>query len=352
MKLSILLPIIVVVIVGGMIVLALTSGYLGQDRPIEEAMENLFSADSFAVNMNLGLSGAAFNEQAIDSLELILDFAVDKKEEDNIKTQGAIDLVVRENRENMAATSSKAESEESRFSFELAYINKLLYLKVLSLGFIDALSGLSPELTEMLIGQWIEIDIDQIKALLGAAPEEEEAGPDTSAIINDFKKLVEGKKFFLIKEESEEEGMKVYLAELDKEAVKKFIPEFLAMMQKYVPAEQKTQYQENMEQALAEFEANLDQAWAEAGGVEFTAFIEGKWLRRLAYQKAAPEMNTNLTVDFADFNQDFSLAAPADALTLEDLLMSQFNLDDLVLPETLEAPESIEDFGGFELPEE
>lgn len=369
MKSTILLPIIIVLVVvvvvavvtttdlnlfkkseGGVVVTAIDKLFDARTLKVQGQMEaDIESAgeDSSAENMGampLSLSG----------LKLFLNVSaeIDNSKKDSPKTSSQITLGV------------DAEGMQLNGVLELRTIDSNVYIRLVSLpsALLAFVGGL-----EDIKGQWVKIDFEALKeqySQAGASTamelDEEQFKQQLQDLTNELQAQLKGKTLFDIKQELAEEEIngvntKHYLVEANKEAVKEFVIEYVELTKKYVPEEQKAEYESNLQRAMANFSEDFDNFWATIGGIACDIWVEkrGGRLIRVKWQKdigasaveGMPETIESIKFSgdfvFSDYNKSVKIEEPAQSKSIEDVLssvMSSFMPQDAFSPAQPELP--------------
>ena len=173
---------------------------------------------------------------------------------------------------------------------ETKTLGKITYLKLSTIPAFPLLDQYSQMMgidVSEIKNQWIEINPESLenwqKEIMGQSgmPEAEEkyerAAEEQEGIKEKLKQLIEGKKFYLIKEELPDEtikGVKTYhyLVGLDREKVKSLIPEFFQIY--YESFQSETLKGET--EVLEEFSKKIDEFFEKAGEFEAEFWIGKK----------------------------------------------------------------------------
>ncbi len=298
------------------------------DRIVEESLGNLLDLDSF--NMKTSL------EVLSDKGDIVLKIngSLNKEDLKDIQTQGQVSL------------SIEAEGVKEELGLEFQAKDKIFYVKLATIPEM-ASSLLDEPLIASLKDKWIEFDFETIKQLTGQSFEDSDIdSTQTKAFLTDLKELFEGQAVFVVDENLGNEtidGDKTvhYKVSVDKEALKKLIPAYINLAKKYASEEQQALYEENIDQVLQDLPVAIDEAWQKIGGIEFDVWVvkSSSYLKKIAYTRSIKDMPLDetetidldiaFTIEFSDFNDVSEVVIPSDTLTIEELLMSQFNLQDL-----------------------
>ncbi len=116
------------------------------------------------------------------------------------------------------------------------------------------------------------------------------------------------------------------------------MPQYVDLVKKYLPEEQRVAYQEEVDNNLVELPETIDQIWEETGGLTFEVWIseEDGYLERFKYQSELTEQvegSFELEVSFSGLNQQQNIKAPDSALPLDEFFSS-------IIPQDIIAPEA------------
>jgi hypothetical protein len=268
-------------------------------------------------------------EEAKEVFKLSLDFTndLDKTDSQNPKSAGEFYL------------NFEAEEIGIAFGGEGKTIGKDFYLKLTIVPSIPE----SPINVNQLKDQWIKIDEESIRNLLesSGAPidtsEIEKAKEKQKEILQRFQTLIKGKKLYIVKKEFPDEkigNLKTYhyLVALNKEEIKKLIPELLKELIKtgiFPQPPTETEWQEFEK----EFPKKFDEFFAKIGDIEGEIWIGKKdlYLYEIKGEKeidlskfeegAKGKITAKLDTDFSNFNQPLKIETPTEFKTLEEIFV-------------------------------
>ncbi|MDI6882850.1 MAG: hypothetical protein QMC93_00005 [Patescibacteria group bacterium] len=332
LKLKILILLLAVVVVGGV------SGLLGShiwnpswnpfglssQEILEKALSKQFSLRTLRTEGNFEVEIQSVKEPD-KTLKVSLSGFL-KGDIENQKTEGSFDL------------KFGLKGMEASLTGEIKTIGNIVYLKATSLPLLP----LFGEAFASLEGQWIKIDPKKLGELTGQKTQnlnEEEK----EKLFQDLKNLLQGKKIFLIKknlgkEKTEEVKTYHFIITFNKEELKKLIPEFFRVIEKYVSEEEKTTYQESLDKFLTDFPQRFDEIYQKIGGIDFEVWIgesdfylikikaekELKLEEFLEEVKKIEGEGVNLKIifeaKFSEFNGKFEIEIPEDFKSIEELL--------------------------------
>jgi hypothetical protein len=267
-------------------------------------------------------------EEAKEVFKLSLDFTndLDKTDSQNPKSAGEFYI------------NSEFEEIGIALGGEEKTIGKDFYLKLTIVPSIPE----SPINLNQLKDQWIKIDEESIRNLLesSGAPintsEIEKAKEKQKEIFERFQTLIKGKKLYIVKKEFPDEkigNLKTYhyLVTLNKEEIKKIIPEFLKAMidMGFFPQPPTEAEWQEFEK---EFPKKFDEFFAKIGEIEGEIWIGKKDLylykikgeKEIDLQKfeegAKGKITVKLDMNFSNFNQPIKIETPKEYKTIEEIL--------------------------------
>jgi len=205
-----------------------------------------------------------------------------------------------------------------------------LYVKLTS---IPALPFLPPDILEGFKNKWIKVNLDELGKQLGLQ-EEEEVKVDEKEFLEKLRQLLREKNIFEVKKDLGKEeinGIKAkrYLVEAKKDSVKDIMVEIMEYLSKYVPDEEKANY----EQSVKSFSDNFDQFWTEIAPVKLDFWIGDGWVRKINFEKEfegetttgeASKAKLGISVSFSEFNKKFDIKIPEDAKPIEEFIQDIF----------------------------
>ena len=270
-------------------------------------------------------------EEAKEVFKLSLDFTNDLDKTDSQNPKSAAEFYL----------NSEVEEVGIALGGENKTIGKDFYLK---LTIVPSIPEFPINLNQFK-DQWIKIDEESIKNLLesSGAPintsEIEKAKEKQKEIFERFQTLIKGKKLYIIKKEFPDEkigNLKTYhyLVALNKEEVKKLIPDLLKELIKteifpQPPTEAEWQEFEK------EFPKKFDEFFAKIGDIEEEIWIGKKdlYLYKVKGEKEIDlskfeesekgKITINFEMNFSDFNKPLKIEAPKEYKGLEEILKPQ-----------------------------
>ena len=282
----------------------------------------------------------------------------DQTDSENPKSKGDLDI------------RFSTEGMEISTGIEFIGIGLTAYWKITTipaLPFLEQMSGLFAEIKN----QWIKIDQESLKEMLGEEyqplPKEKE-----KELMKKLTDLLKGRKFYDVKEELPDEkvGEQMayrYLVSLDKEEVKKLVPEMFEIIIKYTSEEMKQSIsEEEKEESLEEILQAVDRFFEEVGEITVETWIgqKDKYLYKVKFEKEIDLSNMfeeekfeaplpvsvpkggilfSMEINLSKFNQPVVIEAPKEFKTLEEItqsLMQYFIMPGIPMePEFLEIPE-------------
>jgi len=369
MKSAILLPIIVVLVVVAAVVVVQVTGINPFVKPseggvVETAITELLDTKTYKVNGKVEIDvealvgdtgeGALSVLPGVSSVKMFVDVSsnIDQRKKGNLKTSSNIKLGV--DSDGMSLTGV----------IEVVTIGGELYIKLVSIpAMLTAFLGDVSSIKD----RWIKIDLAAIKDkyieaanIDGIGLDEEELSQQLKDLVSEMKGLLKDKTIFDVSEELGVEEINEistnhYSIKANKEGIKAFILEYTELTKKYVPAEQKAEYDRNLESALENFSENFEKFWATVGDVEFDVWVEkgtGR-LARILWQKdldsssavdipqEIESMSIEADFSFLNFNKNVDIKEPSGSKPLEDALSDMMST---FIPQGFEVPSLPEGF--------
>lgn len=200
-------------------------------------------------------------------------------------------------------------------------VNKDLFVK------LNSLPPFLPEeiQTKDIKDKWFLVDLEKLKVMAGV--QEASKPQNESAFLAELQNLIQGKQIFRIKRSFGEETVDSkatnhYFAELNKNEVKILFPKVADLLTRYVPEQNKVQYQQDLQNSLDEVMQNFDLIWQRIGGISFDAWLEigDNRLKKIKFGKTINNNALNIEVLFGDFGKNFNIQAPENYAPLEDVI--------------------------------
>jgi|GEM_PF-3460220 len=307
--------IVLLAVIGGGVYLVQT-GKISLDKEdetkIEQGFLHLLEAETLKAEGVLNIDIAAQTEAGLQTALITLGFSdsVNKKDIENVQSEGVINLSVSSEGMNLSA------------SLEDKVIGSDFYLKVISLPTLPLAVDL-----ESLKGQWIKISSQELT---------EESGYDISRfteMLEELKIVLSSESIFNVKETLEKDEIgDHYLIALDKTAVKEIMKGFLEKSKAYVPEEQ----QAEVEEMIQNIPSAVDEFWAKTGGIELEVWIDNE-LRKLKWEnefqvdslgqvsQGETSIGLSLEIMFSEFGEPVEVAPPEAFISLEDILTNIFS---------------------------
>ncbi len=329
---------------------------------IWDPMWNPFRSKPSAVMAEMGVEIAQ-----VKTVHSVLDFeiGITNKEEFNIRGNIVGDGDNNEPENPKYSTdfdlSFAAEGIEFSLAGQSKNIGKTGYFKLTT---IPALPFLEPMFIMLGIDlsqfkeQWIKVDEESFKEIIGEEHESIEKQKQKE-MTKELIDLLKGKTFFKVEEEFPDEEINGkmfyhYLISLDKETIKKIMPEMFELILKYTPEKDETEISEEMTQEfLGEFSKGIDEFIEKSG--EFIAEIWINKKDKLPYKikfekeidpvrdyKSRDEaqrkqisngvdiskfdetqdglIDIKLNIEMSDFDQPVNIEAPQHFKTIDELL--------------------------------
>lgn len=343
MPTKILIPIILVILVLATGIILLAGGIWNPawnpfqktaDDFIEKSIEKTFSADTFRAEglvqlglegkIKLGLESKSVSDAKSQQLfQAVINFSGLTNQKDKLKPAGSIDL------------NASLQGQGMQFSAgaELKIFPDSLYLKINSL---PAFLMLDP--SGDIQNKWFKVDLAKLKEAQKETVDQ--LNPDQQKqLLRDIKDLVSGRKIFVLqdnlgREKLEKISANHYLVSLDKETLKKLVPDFFQMMEKYVPESERDSYNKNMRELLKNLPEQIDLLWQQTGGLTFDIWIADGYMVKFKWSKTfdlsnyeqlkekieGGKVSVLLDINYSDFNKPVDIQEPKDAKSIEDML--------------------------------
>lgn len=200
-------------------------------------------------------------------------------------------------------------------------VNKDLFVK------INSLPPFLPQdlQAEDIKDRWFKVDLKKLKAI--AEVQETSQPQNESALLAEFERLIQNRQVFKIKRGLGEELVdgktaSHFLAELNKNEVKILFPQAVNLLTKYVPEQNKEQYQQDLQNSLEEIAQNFDLIWQSIGGISFDVWIEtgDNILKKIKFGKTINNNALSIEILFGGFGKNFNIQAPESYAPLEDVI--------------------------------
>jgi hypothetical protein len=358
MKPKILVPILVVAIVGAIAGALYTQIWnpswnpfgLSPQQRLEKSVANLSSLKTFKTDGRIEVNIEQKEETPNLPKNFVISFlfsqTTDNTDKENPKTEGNYSL------------SLGAEGMEISLAGEIKTIGEDIYLKVTSLPPLPFLG----ETFTKLKNQWVKIEKEKLMEISGQKKEEVEK--ETKRYLNfleEIKNLLWGREIFEVKKNLGEEKIDNarayhYLIKVNRDELKKLIPELIEKTNEYLQEEKQGISQEELQKFLEDFPQKFDQIYDKIGEISFEVWI-GKRDNYLRKIKGAKEVDLGLfeelkdysaiknakikigfDVRFSEFNQKVKIEAPKDFKLIDEVLPSEM-FGTSTLPEIkIEAP--------------
>ncbi|MDD5433335.1 MAG: hypothetical protein PHE77_01605 [Candidatus Pacebacteria bacterium] len=275
---------------------------------LQNAIANLAKIEKMRVQAlaNLAIETGKQNPSQVEG-SLQLDQIIDYSDKTNKKISADVNVAV------------GVSGMELSFGAKLISVDKSLFLNITTLPPYLPL-GVDVETIE---NQWLFIDPALFRS--GQAPLSSPALD--SQFLGDLKGLLIGQRIFKIKQSKGQETIDNqatdhYLAEIDKQTFKEVFPEFIKLMERYLPQNSQEAYQDNLQQTIEQFQQNFETIWKQLGGFIFDAWITQNQniLKKVRFKKEIGGNSADIEILFSDFNKEVVIEAPADAKPIEQVL--------------------------------
>ena len=335
-----IVPAVVIVVAG--VIVALASGVWNPTwnpfKPVSgdifiDSLTKSLAAKSFGLKASLEINAQAkmgvLSEGGDGQPEnvkigLEADEQIDKSDLENVKANANINLGVA-----IQGITISGVLEGKAFGDNV-------YLKIVSFPSFLPL----PFDVNQLKDQWIKLNFKDLQDKLAAAGLQMSSGnsDDFQTILKNLQGLTKGKKFFGVKRhwgKEEVSGVMAehYTVELNKRAVKEFIPTYLELAKKYAPDEQKAQAEQQIADIKEDFDKNFEQYWAALNGLTFEIWVDSSGrLIKFSWQKDIDpskigktqqdikKMNIRLDFVLSQFDESFEFSEPTEFKTAEEVI--------------------------------
>lgn len=293
---------------------------------VEESLGNLFNLKSFKLDGSLQADIQITSEDKTQEVNVAIDLvdAIDASEPDNWRTSGVLNARL------------GFEGMQLSFSGDIRTFGEEIYLKIKTL---PAFLPLGESIAEVK-NQWIKIDTGKLRELAQSPAIPTVDDSQAKETLVSLRELIKGKKMFEVKkdlgeEQSEGETLHRYLVGLNKETVKKLIPEFLEMMQKNIPAERKQEYENGLKGFSEKFPQKFEEIWRNFKGISFDIWTASdstlkkfRWAKELdltSFKELKDKIkqgrvNLIFEAKFSEFDKKFDIEEPKESKPLEEIL--------------------------------
>lgn len=352
---------VLVVVVGGGVSLALIKGWspfgIPPQQILAESMDKMWTLERWRIKGNGKLEVKGKGEEETQGFQASLDFSSDVNITDlkNPKQSSKVNLTL------------GAEGMEFSLAGEVRVFGSDFYLKITRFPSLPFL-GLP---LENFKNQWIEFNREKLMEISGKKAEMPEVKEEmTEEIAQEIKSLLKGREILKIKNnlgKEELDGIQTYhyLNTLNREELKTLIPEFFQRMKKFIPQEDKSSYEEDLQKFLKDFPQKFDEFYDKIGEINLELWIgNDRWLRRIKIEKEIDlshlmarefqtplaagetqqvetpsepeELKAIISIDlkFSDFNQKIEIERPQEFKSIEEILP----------PEILGSPSAVSSF--------
>jgi len=306
-----IIPIIIIVLIVGAFFII---NSLSEVSPqiIENALSKISEYDSYNTKGELGVKITSQEEDQID-IDLSFTQKVDQSNKEEVKSLSDFNL------------SIGSEGATLQADFQTITISQDTYLKIIEAPLIPMLMGLN---LESLENQWYKINQEEIYGTI----EGDEETTEGKNILEEIKKIIEGKSFFKVKknlgiEELDGQETTCYLLELNKKTIKETIPEFLNVIKKYISEERRREYEEEISKKLEEAYQKFDDFWKRVEPMEIKMWIDDlTQIRKISFEKELDltedsqikKIDILFETTFSQFNEKLDIEAPDNYKNLEE----------------------------------
>lgn len=368
MKFKFLIPIVVVLIAGGVLGALYAQVWNplwnpfspSRESMIERAFVKMMVLESFQVQGNIIFEVKDLGEEGTEDFKVAVNLssALDIK---NSKSSSDFEIIF------------GGQGLDISFGGELRVIEGDFYFSIKTFPELPFLfKGL-----EELKNQWFKLSKEMLMERLKIENEETADEEKTKEILQEFINALRGKEIIQVKSDlgiEEIDGIKTnhYLVLLKEDELKGVILEFLQGIKKYVPEEEITLYEEKLREAMEKLPESFEEFFDKAGTITFEVWISrDNQLRRIKGEKEidlslfeqfkdSPGERAKIKISFdfklSNFNQEIKVEVPEESKSIEEILppgiLGTFSQETPSLIPEEEGSSSFEEFefGEGELP--
>ncbi len=305
----------VVVVIGG--------GCKGKQSPkavVENTHEAMSQIESLSYTAHIHLEGKGFSINS--SLEQSL-----SGEEGNAE-EGAVDIQLSgqtavngfENAHSSFSMRISSPDSPERVTLDMRQIENNIFVKISELSGID---GMDDAMTSLFTGRWIAMPQQgELEGMFGADMMDENTEDElTPAQEQELKKLVEETEFFSIVEDrgtADVNGAKTthYVVTMNRSEVERFVDEAAKITEDPMTADEQAEF----ERILHDVEGKEAELWIGNRDSRIYRFVAMDLPIR--NEDGTTDGTADITVNITDYNQDISVEAPEDAMSVMELVGS------------------------------
>lgn len=283
-------------------------------KVIEGAVANLAEAKTLKIDWQMGMtfSPEIARNNKIGNVLIVFSHTFDKNDAQNVKGDTLLNF------------SLKFEETDIVFQAAIRNIGQNIYLKLVEFPSFLSLGSSVGDIKN----KWLQIDAQTASQILGYSQQELPAQKEKDQeFLSKLSQLFLDKEILKIERTLDAERIdgiwaRHYVVALDKKGLKEFIPQFMSLVQEYVPEEQKESFNQELNKSLPEFNQKFDQIWQGIGGIKFDAWVvqDGGYLKKVKMDKQIEQNRFSLEINFSGFNQKIDIAEPTDAKPIEDII--------------------------------
>ncbi len=335
MKFKFLIPIVVVLVVGGILGTLYTQVWnplwnpfsLPRESVVERAFAKMMGLESFRAqgNINFEIKTKDLGEEETEDFKVALNFS------------GALDIKNSRSSSDFELTFG-GQGLDISFTGELRAIEGDFYFSIKTFPELPFLFGGLEELKN----QWFRLSKEMLMERLKIESEEvSEEEEKTKEMLQEFISVLRGKEIIQVTEDfgiEEIDGIKAnhYLVLLKEDELKEVVLEFLQRIKKYVPEEEMASYEEKLRETMEDLPGSFEEFFSKAGTITFEVWISrDNQLRRIKGEKEIDlslfeqfkdfsgewaKIKGNFDFKFSDFNQEIKIEAPEESTSIEEIL--------------------------------
>ena len=300
---------------------------------VKQSLSQLFSANSFAIQGEVEISGQfvstgpAEDKRKEKDFSLSLNFKsdIDRQNPEDKKSQGAFDLQF-QSKEIKLALSGEVKSFEDEFYLRLTNLPVFLLL-------------FSPEL-ETLKGQWVKLDEEELQGLAGQQKPSKLDKQKQEALKKELTSLIRERNIFKIKSKLRQEKVgedlaEHYLVSLSENEIKELIPIMLQTLLRYSEGVEKEKLEQEVNEFLKDFARKFDRASQQIGEIVFELWVDKlnnlplrvKLVKEIDLskfeqleQQLKGKVNIALDLSFSKFGEKIKIEPPLEFKSLQEFL--------------------------------
>lgn len=334
MKFKFLIPIVVVLVVGGVLGTLYTQVWnplwnpfsLSRESTVERAIAKMMISESFQTqgNINFVIKTKDLNEEETEDFKIAVNFS------------GALDIKNSRSSSDFELTFG-GQGLDISFAGELRAIEGDFYFLIKTLPELPFLFGG----LEGIKNQWFKLSEEMLMERLEVSGEETVNEEKAEEILQEFISALKRKEIIQVKDDfgvEEIDGAETnhYSVLLKEDGLREVILEFLQRIKKYVPEEEMASYEEKLRETMGSLPESFEEFFSKTGDMTFEVWISrDNHLRRIKGEKEidlslfeqfkdylGEQVKIKIAFDFrlSDFNQEITVEVPEESMPLEEIL--------------------------------